>query len=135
MHNYIQKCVPIYTHTQTCTYLYIYIGTLHKIFALMTFSIKNYLLFFLSYSIATSISKGSSAGASVHAVVFLFYFSISPAFQESSESISFIFSYNILIVKWWETNFTILLFNDTYRIKIIFYRSTVENKGELYVFA
>lgn len=101
----------------------------------MTFSIKNYLLFFLSYSIATSISKGSSAGASVHAVVFLVFFSISPAFQESSESISFIFSYNILIVKWWETNFTILLFNDTYRIKIIFYWSTVENKGELYVFA
>lgn len=79
---YIQSCITIYRsvylyiyiHRHAHIYLYIYIGTLHKIFALMTFSIKNYLLFFLSYSIATSISKASSAGASVHAVVYLGFF-------------------------------------------------------------
>ena len=85
----------------------------------MTSNTKTYLLFFLSYNITMCIAKASPAGAPVHTVAFLFLASAS--FQRNSESILFFFSYNILVVKWWEMNLTILLFNDTYHIEIIFY--------------
>lgn len=68
----------MYTHI----YLYIYIGTLRKIFAVMTVNIKNYLLFFLSYNIAISISKAFSAGAPVQAVAFLVLASALLLFRE-----------------------------------------------------